>query len=655
MRQNGKNSANIKRTNLRPQVLSGKSKNTGRPFDDAWLKEKWPELLDAHYQCLVPGQSACLQDALRMITTGKVFITCLGAKKEKEQEPRTLSQLEVQVIKEWYDAKDQKLVGSCSGEASSRAQAAAQKRKWLRSGASKAKGKSKGRAKGKANVGSIRSRNCKNSSSSPATPDRAPLSIALDHARPFAAKEAAETAEAKRLRAELQRTVIEKAQLGLKVEALEEALQEAKRQRLDAENRRVAAEEAASDKERLHVEAEARRVVAEDLLRHLEAEAEQLRLAEGANEAAAQQAAEEAAEDQARLRRQIEDLERAVWEAERLRVAEEARRMAAEETLRLHLGKTCGKDAKQPRGNKEGRKPGTKTPVRQHLQPLRRLAEEAVYFAKTDFHGLKACVEERGFGILRGLIPAKQIQAMITKIQEQVALLARLYEMERIEKTGVGDKHRSFGNTCGDTCGELMRLKDRLHSAPKGWVDPQRPDWRISFGSVKYRGWMQHLGAGRMFEGRDFAEDGQASALQELCRPVVAFLHGVPEGALRRVDERVSVKPAGTPMLESHIDGNRRGSYQVVMALSETPFLVFPYSHKAAAIFPENINKYYALTKDELNRLKDEFQSEATEVPAKPGDVLVFEGGSFVHGSVEIKMGQPTRYVAYAQFWPPTK
>ena len=325
--------------------------------------------------------------------------------------------------------------------------------------------------------------------------------------------------------------------------------------------------------------------------------------------------------------------------------------MAAEETLRLHLGKTCGKDAKQPRGNKEGRKPGAKTPVRRRLQPPRRLAEEAVYFAKTDFRGLKACVEERGFGILRGLIPAKQIQAMITKIQEQVAALARLYEKERIEKTGVGDKHRSFGNTCG----ELMRLKDRLHSAPKGWVDPQRPDWRISFGSVKYRGWMQHLGAGRMFEGRDFAEDGQASALQELCRPVVAFLHGVPEGALRRVDERVSVKPAGTPMLESHIDGNRRGSYQVVMALSETPFLVFPYSHKAAAIFPENINKYYALTKDELNRLKDEFQSEATEVPAKPGDVLVFEGGSFVHGSVEIKMGQPTRYVAYAQFWPPTK
>ena len=77
---------------------------------DGWLKQKWPELLDAHYQCQVPGPSACLQDALHMITTGKVRITCPGAKKEEGKEARTLSELEVHVIKEWYDAKDEKLV-----------------------------------------------------------------------------------------------------------------------------------------------------------------------------------------------------------------------------------------------------------------------------------------------------------------------------------------------------------------------------------------------------------------------------------------------------------------------------------------------------------------------------------------------------------------
>ena len=44
----GHNDANTTRKNLRPQLESGKSKNNGKPLGDAWLKEKWPELLDAH-------------------------------------------------------------------------------------------------------------------------------------------------------------------------------------------------------------------------------------------------------------------------------------------------------------------------------------------------------------------------------------------------------------------------------------------------------------------------------------------------------------------------------------------------------------------------------------------------------------------------------
>ena len=99
-----------KRANLRPQLESGKSRRTAKAFDVAWLKEKWPEMLDLHYKCVVPGPSACLQDALHMTTTGKVRITCPGAKKQEEKEPRTLSELEVRVIKQWYEAKDQKLV-----------------------------------------------------------------------------------------------------------------------------------------------------------------------------------------------------------------------------------------------------------------------------------------------------------------------------------------------------------------------------------------------------------------------------------------------------------------------------------------------------------------------------------------------------------------
>ena len=80
--------ASQKRNKVRPQLISGKNINyPDRDVSVEWLKEKWPELLDAHYQCRIPGPSASLQDALHMITEPhSVQITCLGAKKKKEDE-----------------------------------------------------------------------------------------------------------------------------------------------------------------------------------------------------------------------------------------------------------------------------------------------------------------------------------------------------------------------------------------------------------------------------------------------------------------------------------------------------------------------------------------------------------------------------------------
>ena len=104
------------RTNLRPQLEKGQT-TRGGPLGDDWLKKNWPKFLDAHYECRIPGPSVCLQDALKMITEPhSVQITCPGAKKKEdehkegdEHKPRTLSELEVQVIEEWYNKKDREL------------------------------------------------------------------------------------------------------------------------------------------------------------------------------------------------------------------------------------------------------------------------------------------------------------------------------------------------------------------------------------------------------------------------------------------------------------------------------------------------------------------------------------------------------------------
>lgn len=100
-----------KRRNLRSQIEKGKT-DRGADLGADWLKQKWPELLDAHYKCEIPGPSACLQDALHMIAMGKVRITCPGATKKKKDvgESRPLSDFEKHVIKTWYDLKDKQLV-----------------------------------------------------------------------------------------------------------------------------------------------------------------------------------------------------------------------------------------------------------------------------------------------------------------------------------------------------------------------------------------------------------------------------------------------------------------------------------------------------------------------------------------------------------------
>ena len=123
---------------------------------------------------------------------------------------------------------------------------------------------------------------------------------------------------------------------------------------------------------------------------------------------------------------------------------------------------------------------------------------------------LRQSIETYGYGVLEGFVEPQQAQSMVTKINQQVHLLAEAYGLSARD----------------DTCRAFNLLTRKLHASPPGWVDPERPDWRLDFGARGNRGWMLALGRGRVFDGKDFAEDGQVERLQEHCRSVVASLHG---------------------------------------------------------------------------------------------------------------------------------
>lgn len=105
-------------------------------------------------------------------------------------------------------------------------------------------------------------------------------------------------------------------------------------------------------------------------------------------------------------------------------------------------------------------------------------------------------------------------------------------------------------------CTGLLALGDRLMRTPADW--PGKP-----FGSICKRGWIKGLGGGRWSDGW---RDPRVDAVQEATRGLAAALMSAEPAGLVRIPERLSIKPAGSPAFPAHLDQNRLGDYQMVIA-----------------------------------------------------------------------------------------
>jgi hypothetical protein len=102
----------------------------------------------------------------------------------------------------------------------------------------------------------------------------------------------------------------------------------------------------------------------------------------------------------------------------------------------------------------------------------------------------------------------------------------------------------------------------------------------------------------------------------------------------------------------AHRDEYDVGRMQCVIALRDGAFDVWPNSHKMFTKKPPCEKGHYhtkATTKLTLAALY-----QRCVFSCSPGDVLVFLGGHFYHGSPAIGATDPSpRLVTYATFWPP--
>ena len=106
------------------------------------------------------------------------------------------------------------------------------------------------------------------------------------------------------------------------------------------------------------------------------------------------------------------------------------------------------------------------------------------------------------------------------------------------------------------------------------------------------------------------------------------------------------------PEAPAHRDIGDEGRYQIVEALSDVAFDIWPGSHKLR-LEPADCEAGHFHMTDKYHHTLNK-NCPRVQFAAAPGDVLIFKGGHLFHGSPPVGHGRPSpRVVTYANFWPP--
>ena len=143
----------------------------------------------------------------------------------------------------------------------------------------------------------------------------------------------------------------------------------------------------------------------------------------------------------------------------------------------------------------------------------------------------------------------------------------------------------------------------------------------------------------------NYGPDGRLATFLQATRAIIQGLHGGKE--LEALPERCSIKVPGCPEWVPHLDRSREGSFQIVIALADSAFMVWPRSHLVA--IGRDTTGFHGLCKDELSQLHGQ-GSQKTVIPAVAGDVLVMVGGRCVHSSPAVIDGDHPRIATYASW-----
>ena len=169
--------------------------------------------------------------------------------------------------------------------------------------------------------------------------------------------------------------------------------------------------------------------------------------------------------------------------------------------------------------------------------------------------------------------------------------------------------------------------------------------------SIGYQG-TSGLGGGQALSHQIYAKVPEVAAVQHYCRQLIAALEGCSPWELCWKPEGASVKGDNSPDAALHRDELDEARLQCVCLLTQGAFVGCPGSHSLLHRASDTSTGHYHTTEEFEQRLHRD--APPITFAAGPGDLFIFRGGTFVHGSPAIMEGHPSpRICTYSSWWPP--
>jgi hypothetical protein len=246
-------------------------------------------------------------------------------------------------------------------------------------------------------------------------------------------------------------------------------------------------------------------------------------------------------------------------------------------------------------------------------------------------------LEDQGYVIACGFVPTFLTSAAYLDVESHLTEVLQAFNMPSVQ-----------------TIADIAKVPSKCWTYVASRIPPSfnRFAREQAWGVATSIGYIGNLGNGQALSPKVMCKHQSVVSCQLFLKTLIGHLLDVDPEALCWQQEYVSVKTVDSGAAPLHKDTHDDGRLQAVVMLSNGSVVGCPKSHSLPCAQNDlQAGSHYHSTNSFQSRVA--CNTPPIEIQLDPGDVYIFKGGTFVHGSPVPNLKHKVRMVTYASFWPP--